>query len=278
MALTLSCDPAASVRSCFSLVGVQDSSERLRAVRSSIPALSRQPRAGRAGSPTASSCTASLRHKDLAAAGFSSSFGSRARQSFCSTISGCAVATTAGSSSASVPGVSSKLPKASGCDPGSILSAEACTGISSTNDSVSASGNGGFGKAITAGALAGASTGTLAGASTGAAAGVNPACAMPARTSAAFTMEISGSGGTNGFFNTPSAPTRCASCSSSGSKAPTRRITGMCDRAGSSLTYLQTSYPFLTGMKTSASTRSGFMSEIFRTAASPLPTATTSMP
>jgi len=29
---------------------------------------------------------------------------------------------------------------------------------------------------------------------------------------AAFTIAISGSGGTNGFFKTPSAPTRCASC------------------------------------------------------------------
>ena len=59
----------------------------------------------------------------------------------------------------------------------------------------------------------------------------------PARCSADFTITIKGSGGTNGFFNTPSAPTRCASCSSSGSNAPTNKITGMCFSEGSSLTY-----------------------------------------
>src|SRR5437016_5199337 len=66
-------------------------------------------------------------------------------------------------------------------------------------------------------------------------------CPAPEACSAAFTMEINGSGGINGFFNTPSAPTLCASCSSRGSNAPTSRITGICDSAESIFTNWQTS-------------------------------------
>src|SRR5882762_5075869 len=46
------------------------------------------------------------------------------------------------------------------------------------------------------------------------------------RSSSVLTIVISGSGGTNGFFRIPSAPTLCASRSSSGSNAPTSNITG----------------------------------------------------
>src|SRR5580704_16377467 len=113
--------------------------------------------------------------------------------------------------------------------------------------------------------------------------GVSRALASSAATfgffsSADITMAISGSGGTKGFFKTPSAPTRRASFSSNGSNAPTRRITGTCEKRESFFTNSQTSYPLRTGMKTSASIRSGFASARRRTAASPLPTATTSMP
>ena len=55
------------------------------------------------------------------------------------------------------------------------------------------------------------------------------------------TMAINGSGGTNGFLRMPSAPTRRASASSSGSNAPTKRITGIFEKRGSFLINSQTS-------------------------------------
>ena len=61
-----------------------------------------------------------------------------------------------------------------------------------------------LGSATAAGPTASEGTATFS-----AAAAAFPAvAAFAARSSADFTIEISGSGGTNGFFSTPSAPTR----------------------------------------------------------------------
>src|SRR5215471_18399171 len=94
----------------------------------------------------------------------------------------------------------------------------------SISGSGTAVGGGGGG-----GATLGSSGGSAFVAATGGGGGGGSAdpITTPARVSADFTIEISGSGGTNGFFNTPSAPTRCASCSSRGSNAPTSKITGI---------------------------------------------------
>src|SRR5262249_48988587 len=96
-------------------------------------------------------------------------------------------------------------------------------------------GGGGGGGVCNASGLNGTSGFGGAGSSTGA------PTETPARGRADLTMEIKGSGGTNGFFKTPSAPTGWASSSSKGSNAPTSRITGIWERAESSFTYLQTS-------------------------------------
>src|SRR5215475_11534700 len=142
-----------------------------------------------------------------------------------------------------------------------------------TPKSISASGSGAGGGGGGGGATLGNGGGIEFDAATGGGGGGAAISAVPiitpARFNADFTIEISGSGGTNGFFSTPSAPTRCASCSSRGSNAPTSKITGICESAESSLTYRHTSYPLRTGINTSAKTRSGRISEILRTAASP---------
>src|SRR5579859_1610427 len=141
--------------------------------------------------------------------------------------------TKAASSSAEVVGVSSKLPNANGCALRSMLIGAGRAGMSSTVGS-SNEGTGGTG-------ICSASGLNAAGSSLAATGSGSCPRETPARASADFTIEIKGSGGTNGFLSTPSAPTRCASCSSRGSKAPTSKITGMCERAASSFTYLQTS-------------------------------------
>src|SRR5207245_374386 len=191
----------------------------------------------------------------------------------------CVVGEIANTASSSVVDESSKLPKASGCAPLPMVKGfERDDGTGAANSSsgdVAEAGSGGGGTTRGEGAGSDFAATGIGGGGVGTTGAPNT---TPARVSADFTMEISGSGGTNGFFKTPSAPTRCASCSSRGSNAPTSKITGMCASLGSVFTYWQTSYPFRTGMKTSASTKSGIISEIFRTAASPLPTATTSMP
>ena len=145
-------------------------------------------------------------------------------------------------------GVSSRLPNATGCEPESIRIGSGREGTSSTKLSLTASGlprlNSCTGAVATAGTL-GFTGGNIslapkgAGSSNFAAGG--GAWPDPERCSADFTIEISGSGGINGFFKTPSAPTLCASCSSKGSNAPTSRITGICDRAESIFTNWQTS-------------------------------------
>src|SRR5580700_5637147 len=240
---TFSCTSAASVKSAFSRVGVQCEC-LLPPASASSDAASRHPLPDAATSSSLdSSLPASRRHEGFASASSSSSSSSSSAVRQSRSNAGTAV-TSLSSSSVSVPGVSSRLPKATGCWPASIFNAAGRAGASSTNDSVSNSGKAAVGLGAKFGlpprdseAAAGASTGT----SGTAFAGTKPAWATPARTRADFTMEIKGSGGTKGFFKTPSAPTRCASCSSKGSNAPTSRITGMCLSAGSSLTYLQTS-------------------------------------
>src|SRR5215470_4396619 len=129
-------------------------------------------------------------------------------------------------------GASSSEPKASGWSALSMFTG-AGREKAGTPRSISGSGAGGggggtFGK----GGGPAFATGTGGGGTA-----LSPAPMItPARVSADFTMEISGSGGTKGFFKTPSAPTRCASCSSKGSKAPTSKITGMWARAESCFT------------------------------------------
>src|SRR5262249_6912394 len=102
------------------------------------------------------------------------------------------------SSSSTVPGVSSKLPKASGCALRSILIGAGLTGISSTGSSNAGGGGGGVCKASGLNSAGAGGGGGSAGAPT----------TTPARERADFTIEIKGSGGTKGFFRTPSAPTR----------------------------------------------------------------------
>src|SRR5690349_21188518 len=111
----------------------------------------------------------------------------------------------------------------------------------SSSGSGSGAGGGGGGGGATLGGGGGTEFAAATGGGGGGAAISAAPIITPARVSADFTIEINGSGGTNGFFKTPSAPTRCASCSSKGSNAPTSKITGICERALSSFTYLQTS-------------------------------------
>jgi len=54
----------------------------------------------------------------------------------------------------------------------------------------------------------------------------------PARVSTDFTMEINGSGGTNGFFQYAIRADALRFCSSRGSNGADSKITGMCERAG----------------------------------------------
>src|SRR5215468_966835 len=124
-------------------------------------------------------------------------------------------------------GASSSEPKASGWSALSMLTGAGREEKTGTPRSISGSGAGGGGGGGTFGKGGGPDLAAGTGGRRGGAAVSAAPITTPARVSADFTMEISGSGGTKGFFKTPSAPTRCASCSSNGSKAPTSRITGM---------------------------------------------------
>src|SRR5208283_3724455 len=111
--------------------------------------------------------------------------------------------------SSSGSGVSSRLPKANGSLPAGILT---CSGrVAKFSTSVSASASAGFVASLSAASFAAAGVSNsaplrLAGSGVLSATGALPS-ATPARANADFTIEISGSGGTKGFFNTPSAPT-----------------------------------------------------------------------
>src|SRR5690242_12725299 len=110
------------------------------------------------------------------------------------------------------------------------------TGTPKSSSAAGAGGGGGGGGAIFGNG--GGSAFAVATGGGGGGGGAVSAAPMttPARVSADFTIDMSGSGGTNGFFKTPSAPTRCASCSSNGSNAPTSKITGMWESAESCFT------------------------------------------
>src|SRR5579863_8874735 len=97
-------------------------------------------------------------------------------------------------------GVSSKLPKAKGCSPLVMETGagrEENVGKLNSGSGSAATGTGGGGGGTTRGGGGGGA----------AAAGSGAPRTTPARASADLTMEISGSGGTKGFFKTPSAPT-----------------------------------------------------------------------
>src|SRR5258708_36636799 len=114
--------------------------------------------------------------------------------------------------SSSASGVSNRLPNASGWFPAANFT-EAGPGVENvpTTGSTSASGN----AVVTAASLA-LATGpktsfatrpVLTGAGAFSTAAGSFPNGTPARAKADFTIEISGSGATNGFFNTPSTPT-----------------------------------------------------------------------
>src|SRR6202521_2786137 len=204
--------------------------------------MSRQSRTGPVVPSSANaSSPASLRQEDEGSSSSSSTSSSTSadRQSLSIVGTGFACVGKLESSSSSTTGVSSKLPNAGGCAAELIFRSCGRDGISSANDSLCI--DAGTPGAVASGACA------IAGAENSAWAGAAVFVVLaavretPARSSADFTIEIRGSGGTNGFFSTPSAPTRCASCSSSGSNAPTNKITGICESEESDLTYWQTS-------------------------------------
>src|SRR5882724_2589935 len=190
----------------------------------------------------------------------------------------CVWGEIANTASSSGVAVSSRLPNASGCELVAIVNGEGRgtenTGVPKSS-SRSCTNTGVAGVILVAGCGCVFVATGMGGGAVDVVVEAGVPNATPARARAAFTIEIKGSGGTNGFLSTPSAPTREASCSSRGSNAPTSKITGICDSAELSLTNLQTSYPLRTGIKISAKTKSGFTSAILRTAASPFPTATT---
>ncbi len=72
-----------------------------------------------------------------------------------------------------------------------------------------------------------------------------------------------------GFVMVPSALTCCFSSSISSSKGPPKSTKGTLFRSGSPLNTWQSSFPFLSGMVTSAITSAGLNNFIFRRASSP---------
>src|SRR5205823_1488999 len=202
-----------------------------------------------AGTTSSSAVAAGLQAAGSSSSSTSISSSARLRQSCSFGNSGEVFVAKLESSTVSSIGVSSRLPNATGCELESIFNGSGFAGTSSTKLSLAASGllcmrNSGTGVAPTIGTLPlfGVNIPPAPKAS-GSATFAAGTLTWPGaeRCSADFTIEINGSGGINGFFRTPSAPTLWASCSSRGSKAPTNRITGICDSAESIFTNWQTS-------------------------------------